>query len=330
MRSASANWLIDGNGILSFISGAVLGDDDESGELDGQDDDSESGDDETDDVGEDEDNDDEDDEDVDEGDNSGKSQDDSEDNKGKIQVIQGKIKKSVIVESDENHFKLKIIGEDGSEEELEVESGADSGELEIEEDFDKTKVKIKAMNNAALVIRNRVAAKADFPLMVNLETNELIVTTPNGSKVVTILPDAAVMNMLAANVLDQLGGKGGLIWEEYQASLEEDEDEDEEESTPSASLEPGEEEGTESGEAEESPSPSPSSEGEVLPAEEFIELVVDEEGDLVYEIEGFKEERFLGVFKVNLRRKVYVSAETGELVRINQELGTRILDVFSF
>ena len=48
-------------------------------------------------------------------------------------------------------------------------------------------------------------AETKFPLSVNLATNELIVTTPAGERVVTVLPDQAVQNMLAANVIDQLG-----------------------------------------------------------------------------------------------------------------------------
>lgn len=255
----------------------------------------------------------------------------------KIQVINAKESKRLIIRSQRDKFSLSVVDEDGQEES--IDEGSESGEIEIEEPADKDKVKLRAVDNASLVIRNRVAAKTNFPLMVNLETNELIVTTPKGSKVVTVLPDAAVSNMLAANVLDQLGGKGGLLWEEYQARLalqqaEEDEATESgevEEGTPSASQEPDLEEDEESTEtAEASPSATPEPTPEESPAEEFVELTVDDDGELVYGIEGFKEERFFGVFKVNLKRKVYVSAETGELVRIEQDLRTRLIDALSF
>jgi len=297
-----ASWLVEGDGALSYIAGYVLGKDDNNGKSPIKSSDSE----------------------VEDDDFTSQGQ-------AKINVINAGKEKSLIIRSQNNSLKLSVLDEDGEEEEIDQES-SESGELELEDPPEKNKVKVKALENAALVIRNKVAAKTNFPLMVNLETNELIVTTPKGSKVVTVLPDAAVANMLAANVLDQLGGKGGLLWEEYQARIAEEEEENEatesgevEDSTPSASQEPGEE-GSESAEV----SPSPSPESEEPPADEFVELVVDEEGDLVYAIEGFKEEKFFGVFKVNLKRKVYVSAETGELVKIEQDLRTRIIDALSF
>ncbi|MBI2334545.1 hypothetical protein HYU96_01975 [Candidatus Daviesbacteria bacterium] len=46
---------------------------------------------------------------------------------------------------------------------------------------------------------------SNFPLQVDLNTNQLTVTTPAGTKVVTVLPDQAVQNMLAANVISRLG-----------------------------------------------------------------------------------------------------------------------------
>ena len=59
--------------------------------------------------------------------------------------------------------------------------------------------------------RGQTQAVTDFPLSIDLATNSLVVTTPVGEKVVTVLPDQAVQNMLAANVIDQVGTSEEII-----------------------------------------------------------------------------------------------------------------------
>ena len=78
--------------------------------------------------------------------------------------------------------------------------------FKIEERLDKNTVKVATgSGNSFVFARGNVAAKTNFPLSIDLATNALTVTTPAGIKTVTILPDAAVNNMLAANVIDTLG-----------------------------------------------------------------------------------------------------------------------------
>jgi hypothetical protein len=113
-------------------------------------------------------------------------------------------KKPAKVKLEPKGYQLQVTLEDEDGEEIEVPEGTESAEFEIEEPEDKTTVKVRSLKNSYAVIRNKIAAQTHFPLMVNLETNELIVTTPAGQKVVTVLPDKAVENMLAANVIDQL------------------------------------------------------------------------------------------------------------------------------
>ena len=127
----------------------------------------------------------------------------------------GKGKGSVIIRSRGNRLKVTEV-EDGGGDEFEIEDeeeqeSTESAEFDTDPD-DEDSLKVKAHGNATLVISNKLAAQTNFPLRVNLDTNELIVNTPKGVKIVTILPDQAVANMLAANVLDQIGGKGGLLW----------------------------------------------------------------------------------------------------------------------
>jgi hypothetical protein len=208
-----------------------------------------------------------------------------------------------------------------------------TGESEVADEYgvdeDDNGFKVRARENASLVIRNKLAAQTNFPLKVNLDTNELIVTTPKGEKSVTVLPDKAVFNMLAANVLDQLGGKGGLQWMADQITPT---------STPSGNLTPT---STPSATTTITPNPTSTVSGEVTETpiqqedlsgedeESSVKLVLDEDGNLVYEIDGIKVEKFLGIFKVNVNRVVIVSAETGELIKVKHNLGNKILDLLS-
>lgn len=220
--------------------------------------------------------------------------------------------KSVRLEGEGDTLFIQPLDDEG--EELEFSRGAGVGRFEIESDDEDDEVEVKSENDAALVIRNKLAAQTHFPLMVNLETNELIVTTPKGQKVVTVLPDQAVAHMLAAKVLDQLGGKGGIRWLESQEASAS--------ATPVATAS-----ATPIATASAEPSASPSAElaGEELP----VTLTTDEQGELVYEIRGVKFERLLGLILIGLNRTVIVSAETGELLSINQGIFTRLLDLLS-
>jgi hypothetical protein len=222
-------------------------------------------------------------------------------------------------------LKLQVFDE--NQEELELMVSAETDEIELEDSQLSQTTRIRSKDNASYVIRNKIAAQSHFPIMVNLETNELIITTPKGQKTVTILPDKAVENMLAANVLDQLGGKGGIKWLEYQDSLADND------ATGSGDLEEAEP-ATESGDLEE---PSDSTESSQLSgstvvdeAEFVIELTTTDDGTLAYEIDGEKTEKFLGLTEIKLKRKAVVSAETGELLGITQDFRTRLLDIFSF
>jgi hypothetical protein len=147
--------------------------------------------------------------------------------------------------------------------------------------------------------------------------------------------------MLAANVLDQLGGKGGLRWLEYQDSLTT------KDASPSGDLDEGEEgtpsgdldeidEGTPSGEIDEpeatdsatTPSPTPAPEL-VEEINDVVELIETEDGRLAYKIDGMKAKKLLGLFDIQLERQVIVSAETGELLQVVQDFRTRLLDILS-
>ncbi len=56
------------------------------------------------------------------------------------------------------------------------------------------------------LVNKRVGALSSFPLSINPKTRELSVTTPSGVKIVTVLPQKAVDNMLAAHVMTDVEG----------------------------------------------------------------------------------------------------------------------------
>lgn len=236
------------------------------------------------------------------------------------------------IKADKDELKLQFVNNDGDV--VDPIETTPSSTVDIAQPAFTNTIQISGNNDAAQIIRNRVAAQTHFPLTVNLETNELIVTTPKGSKVVTVLPDQAVAHMLAANVLDQIGGKGGLNYlaslptvsstmdvtptdasttttpEITQIAVETD--------TLTPTIIP-----TETVALEPSPTLTPDQESEQ------IVLTEQEDGTLTYEIPGTKTEKLLGFYKITLKRTAIVSAETGELISIQQSPTDTILDILS-
>lgn len=383
--SVEATWKVDSQGKVSSqqAPGQVLGDDDDDDRDEDEDDDrgSNSGSGKSDDRN-DSDDDDSNDDDDDRGNsgsgNSGSSNDDSDDSdddksssnsgSGNSSSNKTKVKVRQVVDGTEIRYEYESegdtleVGESRTKSKLRVRLADDddasgSGEIEdevdgieIEDDELETRTRVRSKDNASYVIRARVAAKTNFPLQVNLETNELIVTTPKGSKVVTVLPDKAVENMLAANVLDQLGGKGGLQWLAEQTSESGNLDNDDD-ATGSGDLRgdgtpedtegegdddlrgdgtPEDNDASESGDLRGDGTPEDSDEPEVIDeADVVVEMESLEDGTLAYRIRGTKRERLLGIWDVELERDVLVSAETGELLDIIQDFRTNLLDWLS-
>lgn len=130
----------------------------------------------------------------------------TEEGRSRTDVYQGGVK--VRLEREDGRFRLKAENEQGETTDL----GEDEI-ISIDERADKEQIRIRTFNTAADATQNRAIverlntqALTDLPLSVNLATNELTVTTPAGERTVTVLPDQAVQNMLAANVIDRIGG----------------------------------------------------------------------------------------------------------------------------
>ena len=115
----------------------------------------------------------------------------------KVEIERGQLKVKYVLEN--GTFKLKAENESGKEVELEDDE-LDEVESELEDDG----IKIASASGRPVLSRNNIGAQTDFPLSIDIGTNQLIVTTPAGQRVVTVLPDQAVQNLLAANILNSV------------------------------------------------------------------------------------------------------------------------------
>ncbi len=171
------------------------------------------------------------------------------------------------IEKEDGKLMLKKEYQDGKEEKM----GEDKmikvkekrgEELTIENDKQET-----------ILRRGKVKARTNFPLSINPDTNELVVTTPAGSKVVSVLPDTAVKALVDNGVL---------------STVEKD------------------------------------STGEA------VAKLTEENNQLMYEVQGENKQRILGLFSVNIPKKVKISAQTGKIVKVEQPFFAKILNLFAF
>ena len=101
--------------------------------------------------------------------------------------------------------RVRVEANGDAEDENEVEDEIEE-EIEIEDEEDGTRsarIKIRSRDGEFEFEAEGVSARSNFPVSVNSETNELIITTPSGERVVTVLPDQAVENMIENGVIDQ-------------------------------------------------------------------------------------------------------------------------------
>lgn len=77
--------------------------------------------------------------------------------------------------------------------------------FKIKERLDKTGIKVATEGGKLLLVRGSVGALSNFPVQIDLNNNQLIASTSAGARVLTVLPDVAVQNLIAANVISKLG-----------------------------------------------------------------------------------------------------------------------------
>lgn len=134
------------------------------------------------------------------------------DDRQRVDVYSGGVKVRYEIRND--RVIVKAQTEDG-------EDVPDDEIFKIVERADKSGIKISTEGAKLVVSSNNVGAVSAFPVQINLSTNELIASTSAGPKVLTVLPDAAVSNIIAAKIISRalsqvdsgivsLGEKNGL------------------------------------------------------------------------------------------------------------------------
>lgn len=108
--------------------------------------------------------------------------------------------KRLEIEDDRIRVKIKPLDEADDEDEFEDEdestrSGQSVKEIRVREHGRKRELRIRTRGEKVELEIEGVRARTNFPISIG-PNNELIITTPAGSKVVTVLPDAAVKNLL--------------------------------------------------------------------------------------------------------------------------------------
>jgi len=227
----------------------------------------------------------------------GKFKTEVKDGEEKTKIRAGGLRIEIRTQNGQTVFKIK--NEQGEEVELDDEE-EDELIASAEAKLDDDDIKIATGSAAPGFVQNGRRVRTNFPLSVNPTTGELFVSTPAGEKVVTILPDVAIANMIRAGILTRI-----------------------EEGTPSASPTPegtpSAGEGTEGAEATEGASVEGAG----------IELT-SEDGNVVYLISGVKSQNFIGLVPVDIKLKAVVSASDGSLLDIRQNFFARLLDLLSF
>ncbi len=179
-------------------------------------------------------------------------------------------------EDDQNQIETQNQENDEEVETPEPVETSEPVDEEFESEIERTvnegtvssKIKIRSGDNKFEFEQEgeKTRVRTNFPLSVNPTTRELTVTTPAGSRVVAVLPEKAINNMIEAGFITTT---------------------------------------------------------------EAANLTTDTGGKLIYQIDGTKEEKLLWLFKIALRRRISVSAETGEIVALDQSFLNRLLDFLS-
>lgn len=122
-----------------------------------------------------------------------------EEGETKVEVSRAGVK--VTFKREGNEFKIKVKNEQGEE------TLVDHNEfLIIDQSAEKEQIRVRTLQDRAIIELPNTQAITDLPISVDLATNVLSVTTPVGERELTVLPDQAIQNMLAANVVDRIGG----------------------------------------------------------------------------------------------------------------------------
>ncbi len=213
-----------------------------------------------------------------------------EDGKEKTKYRFGGLKIEFEREGDKFVTKIKNeLGEDVDLDEDEEEELLEGLEDKLEDDD----IEIATGSAELGFVQKGRRVRTNFPLSINPLTGELFVTTPQGIKVVTILPDIAIQNMIKAGILTRT---------------------EEPQQPPSTT-----------------PEGTAAAQDTLLSTIENagIELT-DIDSEPAYVISGVRDQELLGLLPVEIKIKTTVSATDGRLIDIKQGFFSRFIDLFSF
>ncbi len=107
----------------------------------------------------------------------------------------------VEIQTEGNQFSIKAKEANGQEVELKSEDAL----KKLNEALKEKEVEVeKTPDNNVAINKGGVTAETELPLSIDPSTHELKVTTPAGTKTVTVLPDQAVENILRAKFLTNI------------------------------------------------------------------------------------------------------------------------------
>lgn len=109
----------------------------------------------------------------------------------KYSIVNGQV---VLHVEDEDGEKVEIKDDELIKLENDVEDELEDDDIRL----------VPTTDNRLALAQNQTAALTNFPLSINVETKELVITTPAGQKVVTVLPDQAVQNLLATGIINTI------------------------------------------------------------------------------------------------------------------------------
>lgn len=214
----------------------------------------------------------------------------TEEGKQKTKIEIGGLKIEIRIVNGQTVIKIK----NEHDEEVEASREAENELLEeANEKLEEEDIKIASTSAGLGFVHHGKKVRTNFPLTIDPSTGQLFVTTPAGTKVVAILPQTAIDNMLRAGILTHVEG------------------------SPSPSPSPPE--------STTSASATPSA--TVAGAAIELTQVHDQPA---YIISGIRQQNFLGIVPVDIKLKAVVSIQDGQLVDVQQGIIARILDIFSF
>lgn len=120
-----------------------------------------------------------------------------EDDRTRIDVYSGGIK--VRYEWRDGRFIVKAENEAGDQVDV-----PEQELFKIDDRLNSSGIKVATDGGKLIIAKNNIGAVSNFPFQIDLDSNQLIASTSAGVRVLTILPDQAVQNLIAANVISKL------------------------------------------------------------------------------------------------------------------------------